>query len=308
MKTVLITGIGGEISQGVATIIKQYDSEIRLIGTDITLRHGGYLYVEKFYQVPPSDSPMYIKELKNIIATESVDVMIPMSESELSNLSGHLNELSNIKYIYAGDKVVTAGTDKLLTMKLIEELGLPIPKTFSASEMMPSEFPYILKDRFGSGSRNIHVVKNISEAKYLSTKYPDSIFQELLEPDDKEITCAVYRKKDGEVACLQMLRQLMGGGTGWAEIIYDESVNDMCERIAIGLDLYGSMNIQLRLTEEGPRVFEINPRFSSTVYMRHLLGFTDVVWALDEALGKNVVYPHIPEGKTVVRTLSAAVF
>ena len=31
---------------------------------------------------------------------------------------------------------------------------------------------------------------------------------------------------------------------------------------------------------EGPRIFEINPRFSSTVMMRHAIGFSDVAWML----------------------------
>ena len=81
----------------------------------------------------------------------------------------------------------------------------------------------------------------------------------------------------------------------------------MCEVIAKGLDLRGSMNIQLRLTDKGPRVFEINPRFSSTVLMRHRLGYTDVLWALDEAEGKSISFPDIPLGRIMVRTQGATV-
>lgn len=68
------------------------------------------------------------------------------------------------------------------------------------------------------------------------------------------------------------------------------------------------MNVQLRLTDHGPRVFEINPRFSSTVLMRHRLGFSDVLWAIDEAQGKTLTYPLIPDKGTMVRVQAAAVF
>ena len=81
----------------------------------------------------------------------------------------------------------------------------------------------------------------------------------------------------------------------------------MCELIAQGLDLRGSMNIQLRLTDKGPRVFEINPRFSSTVLMRHRIGYSDVLWALDETEGKSVVFPEIPQDRIMVRVQGAAV-
>jgi carbamoyl-phosphate synthase large subunit len=81
----------------------------------------------------------------------------------------------------------------------------------------------------------------------------------------------------------------------------------MCVSIAIGLDLRGSMNVQMRLTDQGPRVFEINPRFSSTVLMRHRIGFTDVIWALNEVEGKRVVFQDIPHDRILVRTQGAAI-
>ena len=104
-----------------------------------------------------------------------------------------------------------------------------------------------------------------------------------------------------------MLRRLMGGFTSWAKVMFDPQVQEMCEKIAVGLNLCGSMNIQLRITNHGPRVFEINPRFSSTVLMRHRFGFTDVLWALAEAEGKTVVYPDFPKNGILVRIQDAAV-
>jgi len=35
-------------------------------------------------------------------------------------------------------------------------------------------------------------------------------------------------------------------------------------------------------------IFEINPRFSSTVMFRHLLGFKDLIWSINEIAGKEV--------------------
>jgi carbamoyl-phosphate synthase large subunit len=90
-------------------------------------------------------------------------------------------------------------------------------------------------------------------------------------------------------------------------VIEDKATSLMCQLIAQGLDLRGSMNIQLRLTDMGPRVFEINPRFSSTVLMRHRIGFSDVLWALDEAEGASVIFPEISRDKVIVRVQGAAV-
>lgn len=307
-KVILITGIGGDISQGVATILRENRPDLRLIGVDVHAQHGGHLFVDQFALVPSASAPDYVDAIKAIVSKHSVGVVIPMSEPELGATRPFSELAPGVKWITAGDRVVGAGLDKLETMRALTGLGVPVPWTRPVSEGRPIAYPCILKNRSGSGSRAVFTVSNDEDVDYLVKRYPDAIFQELLEPADREVTCAVYRRRDGEVASLLMLRRLTGGFTGWAKIIKDEETSRMCEVIAQGLDLRGSMNIQLRLTDKGPRVFEINPRFSSTVLMRHRLGYTDVLWALDEAEGKTVVFPEIPQDRIMVRVQGATVY
>lgn len=306
-KVILITGIGGDISQGVATILRENRHDLRLIGVDVHTQHGGHLFVDQFDLVPNASSPEYVDAIKAIVRKYSVDVVIPMSEPELGAARPFSELAPGVKWITAGERVVVAGLDKLETMRALAELGVPVPWTKHVSEGRPMAYPCILKNRSGSGSRAVFAISNDEDVDYLVKRYPDAIFQELLEPAEREVTCAVYRRRDGEVASLLMLRRLTGGFTGWAKVIKDEETSRMCEVIAQGLDLRGSMNIQLRLTDKGPRVFEINPRFSSTVLMRHRLGYTDVLWALDEAEGKSVVFPEISQDRFMVRVQGAAV-
>ncbi|NHQ59245.1 ATP-grasp domain-containing protein [Chlorobium sp. BLA1] len=307
MKTVLITGIGGDIAQAAATIIREARPDIRLIGVDMHEQHGGMLFVDEFIRIPAATSPDYLDSIRHIIASKAVDIMIPMSEPELGVTGPLLMELGENRCITAGTEVIQAGLDKFATINALTGFGLPVPWTFPSNQSVPSEYPCILKNRYGSGSRAVFRVHDMQEAQYLANKYPDAIFQEMLEPADREITCAVYRRRDGAVATLQMLRRLAGGFTGWAKVIKDEETASMCEVIAKGLNLRGSMNIQLRITDRGPRVFEINPRFSSTVLMRHLIGFSDLLWALEEAEGKSVNFPVFPENQIMVRIQGALI-
>ena len=307
MKKILITGIGGDIAQSTAKIIRQHYPHIVLIGTDLHLQHGGSLFVDHLYTLPTANSIDYISKLVDLIDSEGADVVIPMTEPELAVLGSLIKERNDIHWITAGEQVIAAGLDKLVTAKTIEKLGLPIPWTVSVNKGLPKKYPCIFKNRFGSGSRAVFVIKDEAEAAYLSKRFPDAIYQELLEPADREVTCAVYRTKDGKVSTLQMLRRLVGGFTGWATVINDDATLQMCKKIAEGLNLRGSMNVQLRITDAGPRVFEINPRISSTVLMRHQLGFTDVLWALDEIEGKHINFPALEEGQVMVRTQGAAI-
>src|SRR3569833_191830 len=304
---VLITGIGGDISQGVATILRENRPDLRLIGVDVHAQHGGHLFVDHFLLVPKAGDPEYLDTIKEIVRKYSVRMVIPMSEPELAASLPFLELDPGVKWINEGERVVKAGLDKLETMDALRGLGIPVPRTCSEEDGFPTAYPCILKNRSGSGSRAVFTVVDDEDAHYLVKHYPNAIFQELLEPAEQEVTCAVYRRLDGSVSTLLMLRRLTGGFTGWAKIIKDEETTQMCEAIALGLDLRGSMNVQLRLTDKGPRVFDINPRLSSTVLMRHRLGYTDVLWAIDEAEGKQVVFPEISQDRIMVRVQGAIV-
>jgi carbamoyl-phosphate synthase large subunit len=308
MKRILITGIGGDIGQGAATILRENRPELKLFGVDAHTQHGGHLFVDYFSLIPSASASDYLDELRKMVIENNIDAVIPMSEPELNASLPFLELSSGVKWITAGAKVVAAGLDKFKTIEALIDIGVPVPWTTLADKGYPIAYPCILKSRTGSGSRAVFVVKNSVDAGYLVKRYPDAIFQELLEPDNREVTCAVYRRKDGEVSTLLMLRRLTGGFTGWAKVIKHDAATEMCEKIAKGLDLQGSMNIQMRLTEKGPRVFEINPRFSSTVLMRHRLGFSDLLWAIDEAEVKSVHFPKIAQDQMMVRVQNATIY
>jgi carbamoyl-phosphate synthase large subunit len=306
---VLITGIGGDISQGVATILRECRKDLCLVGVDVHLQHGGKLFVDFYETVPSAADPNYLSALEKIIQKYQVRIFIPMTEPELGILQSSFDFLfPEVKWIIAGAAVVSVGLDKLATIRAIEELGLPVPWTIPVSDGSPLGYPCILKNRYGSGSRAVFELQNDEDSAYFRKRFPDAIFQEKLEPADREVTCAVYRGLDGAVYSLLMLRRLTGGFTGWAKIISNKEITLMCERIATGLNMKGAMNIQLRITDHGPRVFEINPRFSSTVLMRHRLGFTDLLWAIEEAEGKEINYLPVSSNKIMVRIQEAAIF
>lgn len=305
MKTILITAIGGDIAQAVALILHRSGRPYRLLGTDLAAQHGGELFVDRVFGVPAASQADYTQCMLEIVARESVDVVIPLSEPELGAWAAAPELMDGAHWLMPNQRIVEFCLDKLETMYCLMDLGLPVPWTRTVDAGPPPALPCILKDRFGSGSKNVQRLNNDEDVRYFSTKYPAAIYQELLLPEEQELTCAVYRSADARIAVLQMRRKLSGGLTGWFETVDEPEVATLCRSIAEGLDLQGSINVQLRLTPDGPRVFEINPRFSSTVLMRHLLGFSDLIWSLDELDGKPVEFPRIPAGEKVARTHDA---
>ena len=84
MKTILLTAIGGDLAQSTAKILKEERPDIRLIGMDMSTEHAGEYYVDKVYKVPSALSKDYKKEVGQIIKNAKVDLIIPLSEKELS--------------------------------------------------------------------------------------------------------------------------------------------------------------------------------------------------------------------------------
>ena len=297
-KRILITAIGGDIGQSIASCIMD-NNNFKIYGTETHSYHGGSLFSEKVDIIPAANSKNFLEILMEKVEKYKIDLVIPVNEHEIKVISNYANDLN---YISAGKKIVNIGLDKLDTIKKLSEFGINVPWTVDADKLKPLDYPCIFKPRFSSGSRSIFIINSTTEATFFSKKYPKYVFQQLINPYEKELTCCVFRSKMGEISSIQFERELSGGMTGWARVIFDNDVNIILHKIADKLELNGSINVQLRLTENGPMIFEINPRFSSTAQMRHNLGFKDVLWSIKEFFDLPIKFSNIEPGSELVRT------
>lgn len=308
MKTILITAIAGDIAQSVAQIVRQARPDWRIVGVDVHGLHGGSLYVDRLDDVVLAADPSFQRSLERIVERHGIDYVLLMSEAELRWLRDARPErIAGARIVGACRRALEIGLDKLATARFIESIGLPAPWTTDADSGPPQQVPCIFKPRWSAGSKGVVICRDLEESAWHARRCPRGVFQELLLPDEAEVTCAVYRDRSGQTATLPILRRLVGGFTGWGRVIDSPAALEQCRRIADALDLHGSINVQMRITGGGPRVFEINPRFSSTVGLRHLLGFSDVLWMLDELDARLPAYPMVPVGAEIVRTQGAAI-
>jgi carbamoyl-phosphate synthase large subunit len=162
----------------------------------------------------------------------------------------------------------------------LNSIDLNPPKLFSNYKKI-IDFPVVIKPDVGRGSKNIFVCLNQLQVKAALALVENPIIQEYIPSPETEYTCVVYRNLKFETVCIVFHRYLSGGLTSWAEVVNDPIIKNICVRIADELNLNGSINIQLRKSKDRIAIFEINSRFSSTVFMRSLAGFNDLLWSLD---------------------------
>jgi carbamoyl-phosphate synthase large subunit len=306
MKTLLVTAIGGDVAQAAAMAIRRAHPDLVLIGTDAQTRHGGSLVVDRFEHLPPASASDYVEALKVVCSRHAVNAVLPISEPELARL--HAGDVPGLPpLLTAGARAIQIGGDKLATARFVAELGFRAPRTIDGSEAAGwTAFPCILKLRRGSGSKVVELCEDRASLDFFVQRRPGCVIQEYL-PGGDEVTCAVYRDGPGDIRVLQLARRLVGGATGWARVIDDERVTALCAAIAEGLDVQGAINVQLMRTPDGPMVFEINPRLSSTVLMRHAIGFGDAGWLVDRARGRATTWSPPAIGTEIVKLQTVAI-
>ena len=295
-KTVLVTGIGGNVGQGILRNINASFPEIKLIGTDIAEFTAGNYLCDKTYQTPYAYKENFLSILKEIIKNENVDLIIPSTDYEVYYLSLHKKELNCV--IAANDaEIAKIYLDKYETYLYHKQNNIPFAKTWLPSEYFGDEKNIIAKPREGRGSRGIII--NPKNIKSLSEDY---IIQPLYK--GKEITTAVYVTKKKELhGIFSMERELSNGTTKRCKVCtdYDNHFSEIALKLMEKTGIVGSFNIQSIVTASNEIVpFEINCRISGTNSIRHNLGFQDVKYTIQEYLYN--IEPEKPQAKKGIAT------
>lgn len=289
---ILATGCGGDIGQSLGKILLKSSYINNLFGIDISDKNAAQFIFPNFSLGLRYTDPDYLKRLEDFIEDNSIDIIIPVAECELRYFSENniLDSIGKAKMITASSKALKVGFDKYKTAEFLRFEGLPFPETHLAKDIKTiSTFPVILKSKNGSGSKDIYKINSMEEFLfYTRTHNEDYILQEFIPDAKSEFTCGLYRSSKGVIRSIIFKRELHGGYSGYGEVVENNIITSLLEKLALKLDLIGSINVQLRMHQNIPKIFEINPRFSSTVLYRHLFGFEDLIWSIEDRLGLEI--------------------
>jgi carbamoyl-phosphate synthase large subunit len=286
---ILVTGCGGDIGQSLGKILLKSNYTKNLFGIDISDKNAAQFIYPNFSVGLRCANCDYIQKLEAFVEENAIDIIIPIAEPELRYFSENniLDHIGKAQMITASAKSLDVGFDKYKTAEFLKNEGLPFPKTYLAKDLQTIDaFPVILKSKTGSGSKDIHKINTMEEFLfYTRIHVEDYIVQEFITDDNGEFTCGLFRSSNGEIRSQIFKRELHGGYSGYGEVVENKIITSLLEELALKLDLVGSINVQLRIQDNSPKIFEINPRFSSSVLYRHLFGFEDLIWSIEDRLG-----------------------
>jgi carbamoyl-phosphate synthase large subunit len=328
---VLVTAIGGGgHGEQILKALRMAGGErYRLFGGDMNPRCPQFALVAQGMTLPAARDPGFVDAVLDVCARFNIQALFHGCEPELLAYS-QARELFAARGVLLPinkSDVIDLCMDKSRSSEFLQKAGFAPPRfVLAESNEQASQlncFPLVVKPHIGSGgSKDCFVVQNPRELQAIITfldASPDNriMVQEYVGTPEEEYTVGVLHDLDGGyINSIAVRRELKGAlnlristpnrtkrselgprlvvssGISMGEVCKPPEVLNTCEKIAKALDVRGAVNIQGRMTADGFKVFEINPRFSGTTSIRAMMGYNEP----DVLLRKHLLGERITPG------------
>jgi carbamoyl-phosphate synthase large subunit len=310
MITVVVTGVGAIIGQGIITSLRQSQHQVRIIGLDRSDDSPGPRLSDVFYLKPKCEETdqAYFDFWDHLLRREAVDLVLPGLEVDLHFLNDHraLVESAGTKLAINDRNIINLCADKWLMGRALAENGMrTIPTSLATdwrsaiSELGPP--PLLLKPRRGNGSRGIVRLHDEADFSYWCNKASANwMLQRIIGHDNEEYTVGLFSLGNGtglEPIIFQR-RLSSAGNTLSACVVAEPSIRSETLRLTQLFRPIGPTNYQFRVENGLPYLLEINPRISSSASLRASFGYNEAAMSIDFfILGKRPTSPTVRSGR-----------
>jgi len=238
-----------------------------------------YEYPEyNFRPSPEISSEEYIPFLKDYIISKKINVYVPLIDEELIKVKETIEGFKGVKVISPSLNFIKSTLDKFKLMKSLKRDNISKIETFNFENLEKlKNYPYIIKPIFGRGSRGIQIVSNIDEIKYhLKKQKSEELIQEYI--SGVEYTVGVNVNSLNQILSISSRMIIVKRGiTIEAKTIRNKQINSIVKSIVKKMEPCGPFNLQLIIdSHNNIKVFEINPRFSTTLILSYYSGINEI--------------------------------
>lgn len=310
---ILVSSVGGDVGQAVCKALRYSGYPIIIHGTDCRNYVPFSLFCDRFSIVPTADDSRYKESIIKLAEDFSIDLIYICSEKELYYISDHITDFPRhftSRLAIPTADVINLCRDKFKTIEFLKvnNFSYPFSKVYdkltSVEEMTKrTNYPIVVKKLSDCGSKNYNIVNNLKELTNINDLNSSYMLQEYI--PGTEYTNGVYKDIiSNEIYVISLQRDLKNGVSNEVKVVVDKDITELCIEVARKLNIIGSINIQLRKQAgREPIIFEINPRYSSTSFMRAKFGFNDVIYAFENIVLKKRILPPLVKGGEAFRYL-----
>lgn len=309
MIKILFTSIGRrvELIQEFRKAAQVQNTEVCLVGTDLSDDAPALYYCDLQYQTPAIKDKQYIPNLISICQGEKIDLLIPTIDTDLLVLSQSIESFKKIgtRVLISNEESIRICRDKRLVSGFFESIGIKTPKPVDDINDYTLGYPCFIKPKDGSSSQFAFKVNNRSELEGYVQNVPDYIIQPYIQ--GKEYTIDILCDFNGNPITLTVRERLAvrSGEVLKTQIIEDKGIEKECLTIIEKFRPCGPITVQLiKERRTGINYYiEINPRFGGGAPLSIKAGANSAAALLLLLKNKEIKYGDYPAivGKTYSR-------
>jgi carbamoyl-phosphate synthase large subunit len=256
----------------------------------------GAYFTDGFWEMPPL-SELTAEELISYCKQNSVCCIIPTRDGELEFFADLKETLraAGISVMVSDTEAVKICLDKWLFSTRGTELGFPvIPAALSLDGLSQYEF-YVVKDRFGAGSRKMGLRLTREEALRHASELDAPLFQPYVKGQEYSVDLYIDKKGAVKGVIVRTRDLVIGGESQITTAVNHPGIETVCSDFASKLQLYGHIVFQLIEDSEGAiHIVECNCRFGGASTLSLEMGLDSFYWFFLEANGHSLdSYPFI---------------
>ena len=240
----------------------------RIIVTDVNPLSPAVHVADRAYRVPMANDPGYLTELLAICEAERIRLVVPTIDDELPVIAAGRDQFRELGAITACSEAATSAlcNDKYATCHHLREAGVRAVQTWLPDEL-PSNptFPLFIKPRAGRGAVGAFPLRWKRELDFFLGYVDDPVIQEYL--DGPEFTIDVLCDFDGQPLSIVPRERVVirSGVMDRGRTVKNARLIELARLACLAIPFAGPLNIQCRMKDGEPVIFEINPRFSGGI-------------------------------------------
>ena len=302
---ILVTSAGNKIPllRELEVAAKKSRIEGRVVACDSEKDTAATHLTPDYWHSPKVENPLP-EEWIHALQNRAIGLIMPTRDGELSLWASQKNFLNSmgVHTAVSAPESLNRCIDKLEFAKWASENEFPVIPASDRLDAVYSE-TLVLKERFGSGSKNLFLNLSFSEIE----KYWPLLSNPIVQPfiHGAEISIDAYVRLDGAVHGLVLRRRdrVQNGESQITTTFRDDDIETQASEFISALNLRGPVVLQAIINNEGLHLIEVNPRFGGASTASIAVGLDSLAWMIHEAFRQEEQLPPFVRSTEEIRNV-----
>lgn len=294
---VLVSSAAGKVPlvRAMQVAVKQIDPTGLVVAGDTNFQSLTAQLTNEFWVMPPTRDEL-LESLISGLSERQINIVLPTRDGELMFWSRHAERLyaEGVHVIISEPKSLHRCLDKLDFFRFGKAKGLPfIPTSDRIADITGDRI--VVKERLGSGSRDIGINLDRAQAMEHAATLENPIFQPYVRGMEFSVDAWVNSRHKVKGLVLRRRDKVVNGESQITTTYSNEKLEAQLRIIIKALELRGPVVLQIIKDElDSIHVIECNARFGGASTTGIAAGVNSLYWSILESQGVDVSdYPFL---------------